>query len=480
MATASLLPNGEQQFIDGDGVPYAGGFVYFYIPNTSTPKNTWQDVGETILNTNPVILNADGRAVIYGSGQYRQVLTDSLGNTVWDQLTQDVYGLIVNGNNDFTGNNTFDGNSTFNGSATFTGTVSFPAGTAFTPIANASGTVDAIIATYSPGVTSLADKTILYFISTGRNTLSNPTFSPNGLTAHTLTARGGIALLQGDIGAAGFVAQIEYNAANTRWELLNPAAAGAILTGYSAAPGTVSPTDNVFQALEKLDGNIANGGLVIRTQQFTVSGTYTPNAHLIQAEVTLCGGGGGSGAGGPAPTNGGTGGTTNFGAIFSATGGVGGSAIIVASSAQGGVGGIATGGDENYSGQQGGPSLNTSILSPPPGSFAGSFSGTGGNTPFGIGLGGASQAFLGSPLNGISGIGFGAGAGGSISSVGDVGGGAGAGGASRKIITAATIGTSQTITIGAGGTAGNPGGGGGVNGTAGQPGVVIVTEYCSS
>lgn len=84
---ASLLPNGEQQFIDGNGVPYAGGSVYFYIPNTATPKNTWQNSGETILNTNPVILDAAGRAIIYGDGDYRQVLQDSLGNTVWDQLT---------------------------------------------------------------------------------------------------------------------------------------------------------------------------------------------------------------------------------------------------------------------------------------------------------------------------------------------------------------------------------------------------------
>jgi hypothetical protein len=84
---ASLLPNGEQQFIDGNGVPYAGGFVYFYIPSTSTLKNTWQDAAEMILNTNPVVLDGAGRAIIYGDGVYRQVLQDSLGNTIWDQET---------------------------------------------------------------------------------------------------------------------------------------------------------------------------------------------------------------------------------------------------------------------------------------------------------------------------------------------------------------------------------------------------------
>lgn len=84
---ASLLPNGEQQFCDANGAPYAAGKVYFYIPNTSTLKNTWQDPQQNVANTNPVTLDAAGRAIIYGSGQYRQVLQDSAGNTIWDQLT---------------------------------------------------------------------------------------------------------------------------------------------------------------------------------------------------------------------------------------------------------------------------------------------------------------------------------------------------------------------------------------------------------
>lgn len=102
---ASLLPNGKQQFIDGNGNPLASGFVYFYVPTTSTPKNTWQNSTQSILNTNPVQLDASGEAVIYGSGQYRQLVTDSLGNTIWDQLTADVSyyagaaGYLLNTNN---------------------------------------------------------------------------------------------------------------------------------------------------------------------------------------------------------------------------------------------------------------------------------------------------------------------------------------------------------------------------------------------
>lgn len=85
----SLLPNGRQQFIDGNGKPYASGKVYFYIPGTTVPKNTYQDPSSLILNTNPVTLDANGYATIYGTGSYRQILKDSLGNTIWDQLTSD-------------------------------------------------------------------------------------------------------------------------------------------------------------------------------------------------------------------------------------------------------------------------------------------------------------------------------------------------------------------------------------------------------
>lgn len=87
VSAATLLPNGEQQFVDGNGVPYANGSVYFYIPNTLTPKTTWQDAGQTTPNANPVVLDGAGRAIIYGAGIYRQILKDQFGATVWDQLT---------------------------------------------------------------------------------------------------------------------------------------------------------------------------------------------------------------------------------------------------------------------------------------------------------------------------------------------------------------------------------------------------------
>lgn len=95
---ATLLPNGEQTFLDANGTPLAGGFVYFYVPNSAVVKDTWQDSDENTLNTNPVELDAAGRAIIYGSGSYRQVVKDADGNLIWDQLTADTaVGGIANG-----------------------------------------------------------------------------------------------------------------------------------------------------------------------------------------------------------------------------------------------------------------------------------------------------------------------------------------------------------------------------------------------
>lgn len=88
---ATLLPNGQQQFVDANGKPYAAGKVWFYsnFPTCSVLKNTWQDSANTILNTNPVTLDSAGRATIFGSGAYCQVLKDSIGNTIWTKYTAD-------------------------------------------------------------------------------------------------------------------------------------------------------------------------------------------------------------------------------------------------------------------------------------------------------------------------------------------------------------------------------------------------------
>lgn len=73
------LIDGFEQFFDAAGNPLVNGKLYFYESGSGTVlKNTYADSAETIPNTNPVILNGDGRCTnVFGTGSYRVVLTDT-------------------------------------------------------------------------------------------------------------------------------------------------------------------------------------------------------------------------------------------------------------------------------------------------------------------------------------------------------------------------------------------------------------------
>ncbi len=84
------------------------------------------------------------------------------------------------------------------------------------------------------------------FVATAANATTTPTFSPDGLTAHTIVKWGGQPLLAGDIPAALSVCILEYNAANTRWELLNPAIpTTAWINSLKITTGDQSTTSNL-------------------------------------------------------------------------------------------------------------------------------------------------------------------------------------------------------------------------------------------
>lgn len=104
------------------------------------------------------------------------------------------------------------------------------------PLVASGGTVDAITANYSPDIT-VADFAMVAFRSSGANTSTTPTFSPDGATARTIVKKGGSALVAGDIGASGAIHILQYDSANTRWELLNPASSpsGGQTFGYDKA-----------------------------------------------------------------------------------------------------------------------------------------------------------------------------------------------------------------------------------------------------
>ena len=86
------------QAYDGNGNPLDGGFLYTYAANSSTAKATYSDKGLTAANTNPVVLNARGEAVVYGTGQYKFILRDSAGSLIWTFDYLDGIGGYLGGN----------------------------------------------------------------------------------------------------------------------------------------------------------------------------------------------------------------------------------------------------------------------------------------------------------------------------------------------------------------------------------------------
>lgn len=83
---ASLMPAGKQQYFDNVGDPLVGGKLFTYeAGSVSTPLATFADAAGTTPNTNPVVLDARGEAVIFWNGSYKVRLEDSLGNLIWTE-----------------------------------------------------------------------------------------------------------------------------------------------------------------------------------------------------------------------------------------------------------------------------------------------------------------------------------------------------------------------------------------------------------
>lgn len=59
--TVKLAFNELEQFIDGNGVPYAGALLFTYSAGSSTKLNTYKTSAGNTANTNPIVLDANGR-----------------------------------------------------------------------------------------------------------------------------------------------------------------------------------------------------------------------------------------------------------------------------------------------------------------------------------------------------------------------------------------------------------------------------------
>lgn len=309
------------------------------------------------------------------------------------------------------------------------------------PIANSGGTVNAITANFTPDIT-LSDMQTCIVISSGPNTITNPTFSPDGLTARTVVTGGGQALVEGATGAAGYPMFMEYNLANTRWELLNPAK------------------------------TVNNSGRFLKRTIITASGTFTPLSTATLLRVTSVGAGTDGCGVTSARTYGSTaGGDTTFGAYHTAGGGQAGSNNTLTCVA--GDGGTATGGDINRNGDHGTGGFSHTTAA------ADTLTGpNGASTPFGQGGKGGFQG-----TNGGNATGYGSGGGSGVIDAGAAASMVGYSGSAGAVvqeditIVAGSLSGGVTVTIGASTgvpstspTAGNRAG-------SGAPGLCMIEEY---
>lgn len=85
----SPLPAPKTQFFNANGIPLAGGSVFTYASDGTTPKTTYQDSTNSVPNSNPIVLDAGGFATIWGQGSFVFKVQDSLGNLVYTGPTDD-------------------------------------------------------------------------------------------------------------------------------------------------------------------------------------------------------------------------------------------------------------------------------------------------------------------------------------------------------------------------------------------------------
>lgn len=83
MTIGQLLPYPRFKGESSTGVALSGGKLYTYEPGTTTPKATYTTYDLSVANTNPVILDANGEAVVYTEGTYKLVLKDASDVVQW-------------------------------------------------------------------------------------------------------------------------------------------------------------------------------------------------------------------------------------------------------------------------------------------------------------------------------------------------------------------------------------------------------------
>jgi hypothetical protein len=436
-----LSPQFDQQFFSNNGIPLAGGFIYTYAAGTTTPLAAYTDSTGNTPQTNPIVLDGNGRAPIWlGSAAYKLVLQDANNVTLW---TVDNVSYINVGS--------------------ITSAMIAPGAVGSTQIANgAVGTTQ--LAANAVTAAKIANNTITA-TQIAANTIGAGQITNGSLTTTQLSPTAGILASQLAVSAG-----LSLGATTTYFYTFTVFSANATINA------TYSNNSNIFTVLSTISGGTTlvcssngapasgattltkisgTGDGTISISASTSAGTYSwvPPTGIARGIIEACGGGGGGGGGGTGGTPGSSGGNTVFNGITLGYGGTGGypatygnpgSGFNAIDWYSGGAGVSSTGAGSAGNGSQfyiGGG-----------GGIAGGGKGGGGGGASSYAVGGAGGQGNG-PFNGYAGSLGSGGGGGANASTGNSGGG---GGGCRKSLSVQPIPSGAiTISIGAGGSGSN-------------------------
>lgn len=158
----------------------------------------------------------------------------------------------------------------------------------------ATGTFDAIQAAFTPAITTLTDKQILYVTAIGVNSVTAPTFTPNNgvVAAKPIKKFNGALLDANNIAGAGHVLHLQYSASLDSWLLLNPnfvvfskteSQTSSYLTS-AASGGNDSLQGTFVPAITTLTNRQVLYVTAIGTN-VTATPTFTPNNGTVAAKV---------------------------------------------------------------------------------------------------------------------------------------------------------------------------------------------------
>lgn len=226
---------------DSSGNPLAGGKVYTYACGTTTNKTTWQDGNKFASHANPVVLDAEGKKLIFADGCYKFRIDNSSDVTQYtlDNLR---FGL-------------------YNGGTTYAGTTT--------------GAGSAYVASLSPPLLALINGAEIVFEANHTNTTA-ATLNVNSLGAIDLNRADDTVFVAGEI-RAGTTYLARYESSTNAWLVQK---AIPEFTYYGLTTGSANAyVLTLAPALPALQ----NGQRITFEASFTNTGAATLNVNSLGA-----------------------------------------------------------------------------------------------------------------------------------------------------------------------------------------------------